>query len=600
MMRMIDNKLAVGWPGAVLFAFAYGVLAAISLAYTQTVDGIAVLWPSSGVFVAGLLLLKGRPRTLLMALIVPVSIGINLAYGASVGVACAFTLANLLEAGIASRIARAGDRHNRRFDRPRWVLRFSAGALIAAATSAAIAALTTGHLDDLNFVLSWFTTVLLGILVVAPAIITGARIIAGKEPVVASKGQIATVAALSAIAIGVTFFQRDYPLLFLPLAATVLATYVLGVVGALGIVLAIAIAGTVALTIGTSPITFVDDPTAEIYFLQFYLLMMFVSALPLATLLARSRAQMKEIAFRKAQHDAAQSFAHVGHWRYCLRSNTSDWSEGMFHIYGLDPEKDRAMNLEHGSIVPEDNAMVRDVLAKAVAKHQQFILKARIQRSDGAIRHVESLGDVEYEEGRPVAIFGVLKDVTDYVQAAEELERQRALAEKLAHDAVLLSETDQLTGIANRRKLLARLGEEIARADRAGRGLAVMMIDVDHFKSVNDMYGHAVGDQVLCEIAALGQRQLRKGDLFGRLGGEEFLVILPDTSRHVAALVGERLRASCQALDWANLEGPASVSISIGVALHQHGADETFLLQAADAALYQSKTTGRNRLTIAA
>lgn len=597
---MIDNRLAVGWPGAVLFALAYGILAAIALAYTQTAEGTAVIWPSSGVFVAGLLLLRDRPRMVLIALMVPVSIGTNLLYGASLDAAGAFTLANLVEGIIACRIARARGNGYGRFDRPRWVLRFSIGAIIAAFVSTAIATVTTGHLGDETFVFSWFTTVLLGILVVAPAIVNALRIMAGKVVVNATLGQIAAVAAVAGISIGATFFQNQYPLLFLPLAASVLATYMLGVAGALAMVLAIAATGTVAISIGTGPFSFMNDPTGEIYFFQFYLLTIFLSALPLATLLAKSSAQMKEIALRKTQHEAAQSFAHVGHWRYCLRSKTSDWSDGMFRIYGLDPAKDRAMNLEHGSIVPEDNDMVREVLATAVAKQDKFVLKARIRRADGAMRHVESLGDIEFEAGQPVAIFGVLKDVTDHVNATEELQRQKARAETLAREAVLLSETDQLTGTANRRKLLTRLGEEIARADRSGRDLAVMMIDVDHFKSVNDIHGHAMGDQVLCEIAALGERQLRKGDLFGRLGGEEFLAILPDTSKDVAAAVGERLRASCEALDWSLHDGPANVSISLGVAIHQKGADETFLLQAADTALYQSKATGRNRLTIAA
>lgn len=600
MKLMIENRLAIGWPAALLFAFAYAVLAAVSLTYTQTNDGIAIIWPSSGVFVAGLLLLRSKARALLIALVAPASIGINLAFGASLGVALAFTIANLLEGLIASRIAGDGRRGCGRFDQPQWVLRFSVGALAAAVASATIATVTTGHAADRAFALSWFATVLLGILIVAPAIVTATRIVAGEEPIAEGRRQALAVLAFCAATIGLTFFQSDYPLLFLPLAATVLATYVLGVTGALAMVFAIAAAGSFAVSVGTSPIAFVGDPVAEIYFFQFYLLTMFASALPLATLLAKSRAQMKEIAFRKAQHEAAQSFAHVGHWRYCLTTRTSEWSDGMFHIYGLDPDRDQAMNLEHGSIIPEDNEKVRAVLAKAVVEQKSFILKARIKRSDGSIRHVESLGDIELEDGRPVAIFGVLKDVTEHVRAAKELERQKGRAEKLARDAVLLAETDQLTHVANRRKLLARLAEEIARADRAGRDLSVMMIDVDHFKSVNDIHGHAVGDQVLCEIAALGERALRKGDLFGRLGGEEFLAILPDTSAEGAAMIGERLRVACHKLDWESLEGPQSVSISLGVAEHHRGADEIFLLQAADTALYQSKNRGRNRLTIAA
>jgi diguanylate cyclase (GGDEF)-like protein len=600
MTRMVENRLAVGWMGAVLFAAAYALFAAFALESTETALGIAVIWPSSGILVAGLLLLPPSQRPLLLVLVGAASLSVNMAFGASPGTACAFTLANLVEGFVTARMACVGGSGCGSFVNPNWVLRYTKAAVMGAASSSALATIASGNWSDMTFALSWFTTVLLGILIVAPIAITAVRVLTGSEKYEVGKWKTLGVAVFALVSVTATFSQSAYPLLYLPVIATVLATYVAGVAGSLAVVLAITVSGTLAVANGTSPIALVQGRVEEIYFFQFYLLTIFASSLPLASLLSKSRAQMKEIELRKAQHDAAQSFAHVGHWRYCLRTNTSEWSDGMFRIYGLDPETDRARNLEHGSIIPQDNADVRAVLERAVIDHQPFTLKARIETATGQIRHIESLGDVELEHGRPVAIFGVVKDVTEHALAMKDLAREKARAEALAKKAVLVSETDQLTEVANRRKLLGTLDKEIARAERDGTPLSIVMIDVDHFKAINDMHGHAAGDEVLREIARIGERELRKGDLFGRLGGEEFLAILPNTPGDIAVRVGERLRAKCHEQAWPQIEGLDTISISLGVAVHQTGADETFLLQAADTALYQSKNSGRNRLTLAA
>ena len=260
---------------------------------------------------------------------------------------------------------------------------------------------------------------------------------------------------------------------------------------------------------------------------------------------------------------------------------------------------DAARNLEHGSIIEEDAGHVRAILEQAVVDRQPFKLTARVMTSQGEIRHIDSLGDVEIENGAVVAIFGVLKDTTDHVAALRQLALEKERAEAMAQRSRLLSETDQLTGIANRRKLLETLDREIGRSQREGSELSIVMIDVDQFKSINDRYGHGVGDEVLKRIAGLGQRVLRKGDLFGRLGGEEFLAILPSASAEAAVRIGERLRRECEALDWEKIANVDGVSISLGIARYQFGYDETSLLHAADTALYESKRSGRNRLTIA-
>jgi diguanylate cyclase (GGDEF)-like protein len=153
--------------------------------------------------------------------------------------------------------------------------------------------------------------------------------------------------------------------------------------------------------------------------------------------------------------------------------------------------------------------------------------------------------------------------------------------------------TDGLTKSYNRRYLFARLAEEIERADREGSTLSVILFDLDHFKSINDTFGHAVGDMVLERSAAIMRQRIRGTDVCGRYGGEEFLVILPSASKATALELAERIRAGIKAEPWP--QPGLQVSISGGVAEHT-GAELDHLLEAADRNLYRAKNTGRDRI----
>ncbi|MBP6077225.1 MAG: GGDEF domain-containing protein [Xanthomonadales bacterium] len=159
---------------------------------------------------------------------------------------------------------------------------------------------------------------------------------------------------------------------------------------------------------------------------------------------------------------------------------------------------------------------------------------------------------------------------------------------------------DGLTGLANRRSAMARLAAEIAQAQRRKQSLALLALDLDHFKQVNDRHGHAAGDRVLIEFAATLRDSLRQGDLGARVGGEEFIAILPQTDREAAAIVAERIRERCEALQVRRDDGVViRFTISIGLAMLD-GSDVTgSLLARADVALYRAKREGRNRVALA-
>ena len=169
----------------------------------------------------------------------------------------------------------------------------------------------------------------------------------------------------------------------------------------------------------------------------------------------------------------------------------------------------------------------------------------------------------------------------------------------LEHETI----TDHLMGIYNRRYLDRRLEEEAARAQRYGSALSVLMIDIDQFKRINDTYGHQAGDVVLANLAALIRQTVRKSDLVARYGGEEVVVLAPDTAVSNAARLGENIRQKVESIILVPPElcrgQTAHITISVGVADFLQGVDSGHaLLERADQAMYQAKHAGRNRVAV--
>ena len=165
-----------------------------------------------------------------------------------------------------------------------------------------------------------------------------------------------------------------------------------------------------------------------------------------------------------------------------------------------------------------------------------------------------------------------------------------------------LSVTDELTGLANRRLLMAELEREVRRSERHENPLAILMLDVDHFKNFNDRHGHRAGDAVLKRLANTLRKCVRDVDTVARYGGEEFLVMLPEIPAAEAARVAERIRAASEADRFTPEGGSAtlSVTVSVGLAVYpESGRTADALIEAADQALYQSKESGRNRVSAA-
>ncbi|HLI14247.1 MAG TPA: PleD family two-component system response regulator [Alphaproteobacteria bacterium] len=165
-----------------------------------------------------------------------------------------------------------------------------------------------------------------------------------------------------------------------------------------------------------------------------------------------------------------------------------------------------------------------------------------------------------------------------------------------------LALTDSLTGLYNRRYLDAHLGNVMARVLRSGKAVALLMIDIDHFKQINDTYGHAAGDEVLRELGERLLHSVRNFDLIARIGGEEFVVVMPDVALDLAATIAERLcqRVARKPFVISHATGELSVTVSVGCSLATSESEKPeALLKRADDALYQAKRGGRNRVVVA-
>jgi diguanylate cyclase (GGDEF)-like protein/PAS domain S-box-containing protein len=209
------------------------------------------------------------------------------------------------------------------------------------------------------------------------------------------------------------------------------------------------------------------------------------------------------------------------------------------------------------------------------------------RRKDGSLYHEEfSIAPVRDENGDINHFVGVKLDIS---------ERKRLEAELWE-----MATTDALTGLCNRRHFMARLAEELARLQRLEHHhVSVLMLDIDHFKCINDTYGHAVGDEMLKHVAALMHHELRKVDTIGRLGGEEFSIYLSGTDLAAAVVFADRLRQKIAAMPL-KIDGQSiSATVSIGIAaMEATDAQADAVLIRADHALYRAKSGGRNRVKV--
>lgn len=282
---------------------------------------------------------------------------------------------------------------------------------------------------------------------------------------------------------------------------------------------------------------------------------------------------------------------NLGHWYWDIKTNEVTFNPLKVITLGYD----KSEIPEHvtyqfftDKLHPEDfqktmDAMRNHLYGKAAVYEAEYRIKAK----DGTFKWYYDRGKITQSDdnGKPLFLAGIVFDITEKRETQLELEhKNRILSE--------MSSIDGLTKIGNHRILIEHLKAGIAEASRTGSSLSIAIFDIDDFKKVNDSKGHVYGDQVLVDVASIMKSNIRATDLAGRYGGEEFMVIFPNTTLSVAKKISERIR---QAIENYKFVDGLRITISGGVGQYNN---ETIseLVHSADMKLYRAKRNGKNQI----
>jgi len=280
----------------------------------------------------------------------------------------------------------------------------------------------------------------------------------------------------------------------------------------------------------------------------------------------------------------------VGIWDWNLTTGELVWDDSMFALYHIQRNNfSRAFDAWEKSLHPDDQGRCGQEINAAIYDNQPYQSEFRVVWPNKEERYIKAVAKVfRNKTGKPIRMLGTNIDITERKLLEDELKRQARM--------------DYLTGVCNRGYFMQQAEHEFNRNARYGNDLSLLILDIDFFKQVNDNYGHKAGDTVLQKLAEISLRILREVDSIGRMGGEEFAILLRETRQDGAMEVAERLRESF-ANELVAIEDqalPVHFTTSIGLAtLSIEDKSIGSLIKRADNALYKAKRTGRNKVCIA-
>lgn len=592
-------------PALVLGATFFGVAYA-ALAITRWSTDLASIWPPNALVLFYLLTAPRSRWALPLATVWFAGALANwLAGGMPLPLSLVYGGANVVEALIVA--TGLGAWTHRRVDLESLgdLSRFVFGATLGSSVGATLAtAATTLFLPtDVSEVWSsWFVSTLLGMLIVGPILLIGWNSLR-RMRAFSRRDSIEGSAALALVGLvgALVFVQDRWSLFFVLQPPMLVVTFRLRGLGAALSTLVLAAIGTAAAVLGAGPFALLEGGFSErIALLQLFLAVTVLTALPTAAVLAErdrfsSRLQDSEAQFRTVV-DAVSDVI----FRTDVRGRWTFLNPAWETLTGYPLEESIGQSFLHHVVHSDREEALARVRGLSSGLFDSVRCQVRYRRSDGGERWAEVLTHRLLDDhGEVVGTAGTIVDISDRVALAAHADEARRRAEREAQAALLLAATDELTGLSSRRALLGMLEQVLEQSRESGREVAVALFDIDHFKQVNDRFGHLAGDEVLQSVAKLARRSVRDGDLVGRLGGEEFAILMPGASMAQAVAVGERLRAACAAALHPACPGRL-VTVSVGVATANCGSTTTSLLREADEALYRAKNAGRNCLRIAA
>lgn len=335
--------------------------------------------------------------------------------------------------------------------------------------------------------------------------------------------------------------------------------------------------------------------------LVIYILFVLSAARELISTFEKSLKQHIENKKLAAELEQAQSIAHIGSWQYVLATGQLTWTEELYRVHGVStetfiPSLETLITLIH----PDDQSAMQRWIEACISGEKPKALEFRCVWPDGTIRHIEGQGELLLDaEGKPSYILGTGQDIT--VRKAVENEINN------------LAFYDSLTQLPNRRLLNDRLEKAMSASKRSGLYGALLFLDMDNFKPLNDMHGHGAGDLLLMEVAKRLTSCVRDVDTVARFGGDEFVIVLSELAMEKAKsskevlIVAEKICANLNEPYVLKVphKGKAETTVkhhctsSIGVALFiSHEANAEDILKWADLAMYQAKESGRNQVRL--
>ena len=585
---------------AILFCAVF-LTAWLGIVVDEGADGEAAFWWANAILLS-VLLLNRRERwpaifvTAYAANVLAHVVGRDL-----LTVSFALAACDMLEAAISVYPFAWTAEHAIRFSRPRELARLClAGALIAPAVSAICATtiyrLLYTHVPP-SFGLYWFFSNALGAIIVTPVILSffdneGTALLERKR-------LLETVSLLSVMFICTyaVFHNTTFPSFFILFPPLLLIVVRLGMRGGIIGVCIIAIFSIAFTTHGRGPMAMIQDVRwqRQVFLIQL-LLASAVLCIALVAVVLNER-RLLEQAARKSEHLyrllAENSrdiivLTDLNHRREYV-SPAVQW------MMGWDPRELIGTAYQDSIVHPDDIPAMTATLDALKSGEPARSLTYRCQKKDGTYLWMEANISLYCDRvtGDPIGYVNVVRNVAERKAAEEKLQDAYLALEALAS-------VDPLTGIANRRQFDEVLEHEWRRACRTGSPISLLLLDVDHFKFYNDLYGHLRGDNCLRQIAETTRHVFQRStDTVCRFGGEEFAIVLPDTDRSGALSLAERLRQSIEDLRKEHAGSEYNiVTISIGCAtlIPEPAASANIMIEAADQALYEAKRAGRNRV----
>lgn len=573
----------------------YFLTASLALLTSRYEGGLAFIWGANALLMAELLSARTSywPRLILAS--APASALATTLFGMGAVAALPMAAINMAEALIVAMLCRrfVPGRQVVGSMRPLavFILALCIGANIV---TGALAGLVASALSPVGFMDSWaqwYIGHVLGGLICTPILLV---LLHGelsrwiRETPRSAKLEALALLILFGLCMWWIFYRAHYPLLFATLLPLVLIAFRTGHLGAAASILLLAVIGGTATITGHGPFNILKGALAErVQYFQFYLALSFLLSIPVAAELNGRRRLMQMLRDSEARYRAIAEHSGDGVLNLSVAGIVQYASPAAVAQIGCPPEMliGRAavelIDAEYRAVVI---ATHRHALAQPDKAH---MAEFRPHRSIGDFAWYEMLTRAVVDDrGRPIGVVCTVRDISKHKA------RQRALQQVAALDA--------LTGADSRRALLEKLEAEIVRVGQGGQA-SLLLIDIDHFKAVNDGHGHGAGDRVLAGFVDRLRTALRGTGSIGRLGGEEFAILLPDADVDRASRICAHLRDRVAAHPFALGNGDAiAVTFSAGLAELDGVGNAAAMMEAADKALYRAKHSGRNCLRLAA